>query len=140
LDAGEAPERERDAALVFIQHADGAEQQQPDQNEDDDTETHAFLLVDWKKSPAAIFSRPYTGAGGKKRGFCRLPFRAATRGPLHGARPCVRAMPLRTLIKPVPPRAAVLRRARCALPGLCAPVRGTSRSTARRRSARCPCR
>jgi hypothetical protein len=29
-----------------------------------------------KKSPAALFSRPYTGYGGKKRGFCRLPRRS----------------------------------------------------------------
>jgi hypothetical protein len=37
-------------------------------------------LIYWKKSPAAIFSRPYAVAGGKKRGFCRLPWRVATPG------------------------------------------------------------
>jgi hypothetical protein len=34
-----------------------------------------------KKSPAALFSDISFVAGGKKRGFCRLPFRVATPGP-----------------------------------------------------------
>jgi sortase A len=34
-----------------------------------------------KKSPAALFSRRYTGSGGKKRGFCRLVGRVAAPGP-----------------------------------------------------------
>ena len=44
-------------------------------------ESDLTALFYWKKSPAAIFSRPYTGAGGKKRGFCRLPRRVAAPGP-----------------------------------------------------------
>jgi hypothetical protein len=34
-----------------------------------------------KKSPAALFSDISFVAGGKKRGFCRLPRRVATPGP-----------------------------------------------------------
>jgi hypothetical protein len=32
----------------------------------------ALIYFYWKKSPAAIFSRPYTFAAHKKRGFCGL--------------------------------------------------------------------
>src|SRR5262249_51116057 len=51
-------------------------------------QTGAHSILDWKKSSPDDFSRPYTIAGGKKRGFCRLRRRRFYTGP---ARRCVSA-------------------------------------------------